>query len=211
MRSILRLLWLFLAAVAATACGGEVVGGGFDGEVRTFATGDGNPPASSSLAPAAAEPTAAVAEQQIGIVPTGTISFDAAVTLVSQAGQEVPLTQGTTTAVVRIEGTDTALVAQQGVRAGSYTLVRVVFTRVTAEVTGGLVIGGVPLLGPVTVAIGTGGSVVVERPIQLTIEPLTSHSLLINLRASAWLPATNLLARTVPAAAFANAVEVRVR
>jgi hypothetical protein len=89
-----------------------------------------------------------------------------------------------------------------------YPVARVVFTRVTANVTGGLVIGGVGLTGQVDVGIAPGDSVVVEMPVDLG-DPDDDATLLIDLDASAWLFTVNPVTRLVSATAFRNAVKLR--
>ena len=203
-------LLLLLAVLAAGGCGREVVGGGVK-EVDAVAVSDGGPqPSRSAGAAHATVPLsrASLAASKAGLAQ-GTVSFDTRVALVGAGGEVVELTRSPVGAQVRIEGTDTARVAREEVRATTYTRARITFTRVTANVTGGLVVGGVSLTGRVDVAIAPGDSVVVEAPVNLSGS--AKQTLVIDLNASQWLSATSLVTRTVAPSTFRSAVEVRVR
>jgi hypothetical protein len=201
-----------MLALTLAGCGRDiVVGGQQEGEVRTVATSDGTtsgsaaarvPIEAGTITPAFGAPAAAA---------RGTVTFAASVTLISDAGEEVVVTNGLSTAQVQIEGPDTTLVGQARVRAATYTRARVEFARVDADVTGGLVIGGIPLLGLIRVEIGANERVIVEAPIQMTVEPKTSETLVVDLNASTWLLSANRLTGLVPAASLRSAVRLRVQ
>ncbi|HEY0154412.1 MAG TPA: hypothetical protein VGB92_20535 [Longimicrobium sp.] len=200
--------WMALGAVLALGgCGKDFVAGGAR-DVEVHATGDatseGSPSAARmSLAPADGPRSLSAAAAQ------GTVTFDARVSLVSSAQvEEVNRTPASTS--VRIEGRDTVRLTTGEVRRASYDRVRIVFTRVEADVASGLVIGGVSVTGRVAVAIAPADSIVVERPVSLGDED-DDVRLLIDLDASAWLASTNVVTRIVPAAAFQSAVKVRTR
>jgi len=189
-----------LLVMAAPGCGKELVVGG-QKHVDARGTGDGTPEGNASMAPAfdrapAAGPSLAAARAQ------GTITFTAKVELLTADGQAVALGSAQT-ATVKIDGTDTVTVVSGDVAAAHYTAVRVTFTSVQANVTGGLVIGGVSLTGLVSVAPG---NVVVERAVDLG-SPEASVRLLIDLDASAWLSAA--IDRVVPSSVFQGAVKIR--
>jgi len=94
---------------------------------------------------------------------------------------------------------------------GRYTRFRVVFEQVTATLTGGLVVGGEPLLGQVTVDMGDGGALVVERELALDVRGGASVDLWMNLNAQIWLATASPVSRTVAASALRDAVALRVR
>jgi hypothetical protein len=142
-----------------------------------------------------------------GTEPQGTVSFDARVSLVTSGGGVVPLNRDATSATVRIEGTDTALVAREQVEATTYTRARVTFTRVAANVTGGLSIGGISVTGQIRVGIAPGDSVVVEAPVE--IRGRAKQTLIIDLDASEWLSQSS--AGIVSTSDFRSAVDLRVR
>ena len=200
--------WMAFAAVLALGgCGKDFVAGGAR-DVEVHATGDATPEGSASaarmsLAPADGPRSLSAAAAQ------GTIAFDARVSLASaNRAEAVNRTPASTS--VRIDGRDTVRLTTGEVPLGSYDRVRIVFTRVEADVTSGLVIGGVTFTGRATVSIAPGDSIVVERPVSLGGQN-DDVRLLVDLDASAWLTSTNFVTRLVPAAAFQGAVKVRTR
>jgi len=201
MKTTRRLAALLAGMMALAGCGRELVGGG-QRDVDAVATGDGTGGGSASMAPSyTSAPTGGPVFQANGV--GGTIGFDARVSLV-RGGTVQPLGPGSAT--VRVDGRDTVAVASGRVARVDYPVARVVFTRVTANVTGGLVIGGASVTGRVDVAIAD--SIVVERPVDLGDED-DDATLLIDLDASAWLALANPVTRVVPAAAFQSAVKLR--
>lgn len=204
--------WMALAlalAVGAAGCGPELLGGAQrEGEVRAVATSDEG--GDASRAPDGQRPSASVAGTSAAAVE-GELSITAAVWLVADDGTVVPISQSQVPATFVVEGDDEALVGRADVEARSYTKVRVEFTDVSMFVTGGLIIQEQPILGPVSVNLGSSGSVLVERPIQLTLEARTTRTVVIDLDAHEWLQSTVLPSLTVPGATFASAVEIRLR
>jgi hypothetical protein len=203
-----RYVVLALALVlAAGGCGKEVVVGG-QKDVDTYATGDGTPEGGSpSRAPShSLTPGDGPMATHIAGRAQGTVTFDAKVTLRTTGGEESALTTTPRTATVRIDGHDSTLVVSASVPEGRYTVARVVFTRVQANVTSGLVIGGINVTGLVNVAIAD--SVVVERTVDLG-GSTDDAELLIDLDASAWLGTANPVTRVVAAATFQGAVKLR--
>lgn len=195
-------------------CGPELLGGAERGEVRTVATSD----ESGSTQQAAPDGTSA----SLGSGPAessasesrairGEVLVDAAAWLITEDGEAVALTNGQVLGDFRIEGTGEALLGRADVDARTYTAVRVVFTRVTAVVEDGLVLGGVPIVGPVHVDLGASGSTTVERPVDLQIEARTTQTLVIDLDAHEWLPLAVLPGPIVPEHVFAAAVDIRFR
>lgn len=202
MKTTRPLAALLAGMMALAGCGRELVGGG-QRDVDAVATGDGTSGGSPSMAPVFASAPAGPSFQANGI--GGTITFDARVSLV-RGGSADPLGPGTAT--VLVNGRDTVTVVSGRVSRVEYPTARVVFTRVTANVTGGLVIGGATLTGQVTVGIAPGDSIVVERPVNLG-DADDDATLLIDLDASAWLALANPVTRIVPSAAFQSAVKLR--
>lgn len=213
-----------ILALSTAACGPELLGGAQKGEVRTVATNEEGSSSGSSQH-AAEAPDGPVAARGAGGSPSdatfwstasasgveGELSFDAAAWLVTAEGEEVPITDGQVTATFRMESSDEVLLGRVDVDARSYTAVRVAFSRVEADVEGGVVINGEPFVGPVSVQMGSASQVVVERAIDLTVRPRSTQTIVVDLDAHQWLPATVLPGRTVPALIFSAAVDVRVR
>ena len=199
----------FLLLLGAAGCGKEVVVGG-QKDVDTYATADGTPEggASASRAPALSVAPAGPLATHIAGRAQGTVSFDARVALVSVAGARAEINRTPITTALRIDGHDTTFVASSRVPEDSYVGVRVTFTRVMANVTSGLTIGGANVTGAVSVNIAPGDSVVVER--QVALGPGDADvRVLVDLDASAWLSTASPVTRLVPASAFQGAVKVR--
>jgi hypothetical protein len=211
-------------ALSTASCGPELLGGAQKGEVRTVATHEEGS-SSGSAQHAATAPDAPAAAREAGESPAGgtfwstasasgvegDLSLDAAAWLITAEGEQVPITDGTVTAAFRMEGPDEVLLGRADVEARSYTAVRVVFTRVEADVEGGVIINGEPFVGLVSVQMGSANRVVVERPIELTVRRRSTQTIVVDLDAHQWLPATVLPDRTVPALIFSSVVDVRVR
>lgn len=196
-----------LFGLAAAGCNGELVGGGVR-DVDAVATGDGGQGGSASMAMAprmSLQPGGTVAFQSAGL--SGTVTFTARVELV-RGESAVALNPAPASASVRVDGGDTVHVASRRVPERRYGVARVTFTSVTANVSGGLRIGGVSLTGRVDVGIPVGDSVVVEMPVDLGGSD-DDATLLIDLDASSWLAAANPATRIVPASAFRSAVRLR--
>lgn len=204
-------------------CGPELLGGAERGEVRTVATSDEggstqqtapdgtSPSLASAPAGSAADADRLDATSAENREIQGAVLVDAAAWLITQDGDAVALTDGQVPGTFRIEGTGEALLGRADVEARAYTAVRVVFTRITAVVEDGLVLGGVPIVGPVHVDLGASGSTTVERPVDLRIEAHTTQTLVIDLDAHEWLPLAVLPGPIVPAHLFAAAVDIRFR
>jgi hypothetical protein len=205
---MLKVLALPLLLLMTAACGKEVVVGGVrDKEVEAYATGDGTQEdgANGSHAPLLSlAPAGGPAAAHIAGRVQGTISFDALVEVVTSSGEAVRVGNAQSV-VVRSDGHDTVLVARADVLERQYTTVRVTFTRVTANVVSGLVIGGTNITGQVNVEVPARG-IVVERQVPLG-GPEEDVQVLIDLDASEWLFAT--VNRIVPAATFEQAVKIR--
>jgi hypothetical protein len=201
-----RFLTLLTAAFLLTACGRDVVVGGYRGDVRTVATsGDAEGP---SAARAPADPANATTSP-VASKAQGTIELTASVALIDEAGHEVPLTDGLATGRFRIEGADSVRLGERSVPAGRYGRVRLRFARVAAEVSGGVVVGGINLTGPITVGI-SGAPLVVEAPVEFVVEAGTSRTLVLDLNADAWLPTADPFTRVAPPTSFTAALRVRV-
>lgn len=207
--------------VPAAACGPELLGGA-QGEVRTVATSEeegssstasiGERPVISATADDRALPpgSASLDESSSGQLE-GDLEIDAAVWLVTEDGDLVPLTNGVVPGSFRIEGPADVLIGREDVEARTYSGVRIQFRRVTALVENGLIVNGTPVVGPVSVDLGATGSIMVERAVELTIERRATHTLVVDLDAHEWLPATVLPGRTVPGFIFSIAVDVSLR
>jgi hypothetical protein len=110
-------------------------------------------------------------------------------------------------ATVRIADAEGVDLGTDSVSVGLYPAVRLTFSSVTADITGGL-LGGLPILGRITVQLTT--PVTIDVPVALRVTAGSEHRVLIDLNASTWLAAVDPSTLTVPAAAFRDALEVRI-
>lgn len=185
-----------VAVLVASGCGREVVVGG-QKEVDAVAAGDETSGSSAALAPIRA-PAGPVSYTLA--VPQGTVTFTGTLSLVAEDGSVAPVADAPRTVTVRLDGREPF--AQRRVPAERYVRARVTFTRVEAEVTGGVL--GVS--GRVEVQLPPGG-VVVERAVSMPDPERARETVLVDLNASAWLAAA--VGGVVPASVFESAVRVR--
>jgi hypothetical protein len=205
-------------AVLIAGCG-DLTAGGL-GEVEVYGTADesGASPAASTTPSAyldrrdagdtpARTPSAAVASVFSGV-------FAAQMQVYLQAdgtAQWVEITDGVRDLTLDLAGGLERRIAVRFVDSGRYSRLRVVFHRVETTVLGGLVVGGVPLTGQITVDLGAQGSVTVERDVLVEVQRDEGIDLVLDLNVDVWLPTVSVLTRTVSAAALRDALSVRVR
>ncbi|MEX2570899.1 MAG: hypothetical protein WD737_06305 [Gemmatimonadota bacterium] len=199
-----------MAVFMLAGCGQELTAGGQrDGEVSTVVTDDPN---ESQAGPAATRNLISGPGAQLTADPgsaEGTVEVEATTVLVDESGREVPLSSLAPSVSVTIAAADSATLERSEVRVGRYTLARITFTRVKADLTTGLAVAaGVEITG--TVRVDLGQPLVVDAPIELTVQEDGRHQLVIDLNASAWLAAADPVLRTVSSTTFRSAVEVRV-
>ena len=213
-------------ALVFAGCG-DLTAGGL-GEVEVYATSDdpGGAPA-TAVAPMAAvpvgvagddpsphaAPSLAHASQTAALsLFEGLLATEIRVYLQSDASSQwLELTDGVRDLTLDLSGNVERRVAVKFVDAGRYTRLRVVFSRVEATVLGGLIIGGVPVTGPITVDLGAQGSLTVEREALVEVEGDQALDLVLDLNVDVWLPTASILTRTVAASALSNALALRVR
>jgi len=214
---------LLATALLLGGCG-ELTSGGF-GEAEAWFTADEQE--GTQVSPAGSAPGASprrLAGEGSGPAPGeagssvigGTLRVEAQAFLRSDAsGQWVEITDGPTALVMDLRGTTEHMAGQTRLSTGSYTRFRVVFHRVEADVTAGLVIGGVPFVGDVTVELGADGTLTVEREVDVEVEAEASAAVLVDMNADVWLETaqlgTGLGSATVLEAALDAAVRVRLR
>lgn len=207
--TLAALLW---GAAALAGCGNVTVGG--VGEAEVYMSGDANEPApasgpaparSGSVGTEAPAPAVAIVGALEGdLVVTATLSLERA-----DGGVVVLTPASLVTVTLDLQGLDEPRVVAEPVPAVSYQAVTVRFTHVTADVTGGLQIDGVPFVG--TVEVDTGGSLDVTEALAFVVEDGQTAELLVDLNADVWIPLLDVLTGTVTAEDFAAAVVVRER
>lgn len=206
--------WFLSLALSGLLAGcGELTSGGV-GEAETHFTADepDSPPPAASVAgggwdrgptPSAVGSASAVD----GVLAARVQTFLRS----DETGEWVEITDGPREITLDLSGQSERRAGARFVSDGSYSRFRVVFHRVEVDVTGGLVVDGVPLLGDVTVDLGAGGTLTVEREVDVEVMAEGRVEVLTNLNVDVWLPTVSLVTRTVTAAALEGAIEVRVR
>lgn len=190
-----RRLVIVLTAGVLTACGNLTAGG--VGEVTVTLTGD-DPTAAHAAAFNAPGHTAAVEAESTSRAlspaasdhedndPEGELEAEFELFLESENGDLVSLTpEGEIRVRVDLEGVENPEIASQMVDAMRYVGLRMVFVEIEVEVDRGLIINGVPFVGPVRVELE--GRLTVRRPLDLDIQVDDVVSLQIDLNAANWI------------------------
>lgn len=202
----LKLLPLITITVLfGAACGTEVLAGGHrDGEVRGVATSSsGGSPSNAEIGPRAA------LAANVG-APTGAVEFTASLLLVSDENVQYLVTDGVANVHLGLATTDRIEFARSEIPVGHYTEAIVIFTRVRADVTGGLIVNGLPFVGEIAVAASADDPATVQVPISMDVSETGSSTILLDLRATAWLTAAEVAGTHIPQAVFENAIQIIV-
>lgn len=209
-RSTERVFALLLAAALAGCA--DLTSGGARGNAQAYLNGDD--PSHVESPPAAARPTsggAALREADASVAIDATVTVGAQVFLDGGPEGRVELTSGVQTVSTPAQGAADVKIADASVAAGLYTTVRVVFTRVEADVRSGLTVGGVPITGVVRVSASAQDPIAIERSLRVEVAENGSAAVLVDLNTPVWLatttPGTNVVAR----GAFTSAVAVARR
>jgi hypothetical protein len=210
----MRALWIPVVAFHL-GCG-NLTAGGYE-DVEVYASGDADEAPSPS-------PTASSTESDQGSVSRapgpyaagaglveGTLEASIDLALLDEGGGAHTLNVGgPVLAQVDLQGLDVPLLVEASLPEGRYTAVRLRFTEVTADVEAGLLIGGVPYVGPVSVDIGL-TPFEVHAPVTFELEEGTEIELLLDLNSDEWLLTLNVVLQTVAAADFGASLAVTVR
>lgn len=223
-RRIARSLLLLLSVPTLVACGNLTAGG--IGEASVAMSGDApdettapQPTVVASPADESSGPTVSAEPWGEPLTtdhldgdddPEGELEAELSVFLVSAEGDLTALTGGDVRVRVDLQGVEEPEIGSRTVSATTYTTLRMVFTEIEVEVDAGLIIDGVPIVGPVDVDIED-ANLTVDRTIALEIADGERVDLLIDLNSEAWLQAVDPETLTVDAQIFADLVAVRVR
>lgn len=203
-----------LAGASLLQACGELASGGAQGEAVALVTGNGGSGAPAAFMPGgsgAVVPRGSSAAGGAGNGIRGTVSVQVQLSVRAPDGTWIELTRGPSPASVDIEGTLELEVGRRRLDVGTYDSVRVQFRRVEADVTEGLVIDGLPLVGRIAVDFGAKDTIEVERTVAVTVREGAVVELVVDLNSDTWLRGANPVARVVPPGIFRNAIEVRVR
>lgn len=205
-----------LACVAGLAGCGNLTAGGF-GSADAYMTADGDQPSPSPSASTGEAPapngSSRVEAASISIMPgglEGTLDVTASVQLASAEGIPYALTNGAVQVSLDLGGADEPMIGHAPVPAGVFDSLRVVFSEVSANVTGGLSIDGVPFTGAVTVDLGA-AALEWSVPVASTLEEGGTASFLIDLHAAQWVSTLDPLTGIVTVQAFEEAVTATSR
>jgi len=210
--------------ITAGGCGGNLTSGGL-AEVEVFVAGDDVPDGAQGAPAGAAHPDPptmwaaadAVAVSQDFSTPNsrvqGTVTAGLQLFLLGPNREWVEVTDGPQEITVDLRSSGENRLARRSVSAGRYIRVRTVLRRVEAQVLGGLVIDGLPFLGPVRVELGSGEGLILEEPTFLELREGEEERLVVALNSQLWL---RLVARSlgegrVQGQALRQAVRVRTR
>ncbi len=209
-----------LAILALAGCGDLTAGGVAESEVIVLGDGPGDPqetvthPSGGAAAPPGGLASNGATPQAGGAVIgqpfEGSVSTRVRVYLLSAGGDSIPITSGDREVQVDIRGELPASLGTVTLPPGSYLGVRVVFSRIEAEVLAGL--GGLaPGGGQVVVDLGSEGTLVVERDTPVHLREGDRLDVAIGLRAPVWIASVATLPppRIIPAATFQGLVELR--
>jgi len=206
----MRAIALVLVA-AATGCGNLTPGG--IGEATLAVTGNVPAPAPAPGLPGfvAAPVTAPLPSSHDSIDEAeeaeGKVHVKFRVSLVSAGGFETRLGPEEIELEVDLQGVEEPPEVTQQVTATRYTQIRFVFTEIKAEVEGGLVINGTPVMGELHVELED-VSLLVTRPVDLDVPDGGSVQLTLDLNAPAWLTAVDPVTLTVDEQVFADLIDV---
>jgi hypothetical protein len=209
-------LLIVAAAVLSIGLGGcgNLTGGGF-AQVDVSVTGDHEPPPPSPFvaamfAPAMFAPVGSPVLADEAEEAEGEVEIDFQLYLVGESGGERRLGEEELRAKVDVQGvTLDESVSGWPISAERYTELRIVFTKIQAEIEGGLVVDGVPIAGEVHVELED-VSLEVVRAIDLDVHDGEMVELILDLNAPAWLTAVDPLTRTVDETVFAALMNVVV-
>jgi hypothetical protein len=217
-----RLRWgASLLALAMAACG-NLTAGGF-GEAVVVVSGD-SPEAfasayadSSGILPSAAvldaPSTSALdgpARAEGDEPPEGQIEAELLLYLVSESGAEVSLTDNELELSVDLGGVEQDETLPKEIPVDTYTSLRIVFLQIEVQVDAGLVIGGVPVTGPIDIKLES-DSLSVSKPVNLQLDEAERAEILVDLNATSWLQAVDPTTSSVDASVFADLIAVVVR
>lgn len=204
-------------------CGVELVGGGQRGETEVVMTDSPESGTSSAsrapsraLAPAPAEDGAPDAvsddggDQQVAVA-TGSLDVRATAALLSNDGDPLQLTTGSTRVELELGEADSVRVALRSLQAATYSGVRITFTQIQANLqTAVMTTAGALLEGEISVDLSA-GPLTIDVPLNVVIEDDERTTLVVDLNSHLWLAYANPVTRRVSPDRVRAAVTVEVK
>ncbi len=201
---------IVLVTSALLAGCGNLTSGGLTGEATVTVSGD-------AMDTQGAAPQRAVGLSTRGPlampddVPEGEIQASFFLFLETASGASASLSEDQIQIRLDVQGRrEVDAVDRAILPTGQYSQMRIVFTDIEVEIESGLIINGVPVVGPVEVELED-ISLTVTRQLNLNVGDGESVFFLIDLNANTWLQAVDPVLGVVMEEVFANAVSVGVR
>jgi hypothetical protein len=199
--------------LAVAACGNLTAGG--VGEAVVVVSGD----SPEALASSRIDPTTLTwsasrvegpARAEGDDDPKGRIEAEMLLYLVSESGGEVRITDDEFEVSVDLGGVEQDETVPKQIPTDTYTGLRIVFLQIEVRVDAGLVIGGVPVTGPIDIDLET-DSLSVLKAVPLQLDDAERAEILVDLNAASWLQAVDPTMSSVDAAVFADLIAVVLR
>jgi hypothetical protein len=199
--------------LAVAACGNLTAGG--VGEAVVVVSGD----SPEALASSRIDPTPLTwsasrvegpARAEGDDEPEGRIEAELLMYLVSESGGEVRITDDEFEVSVDLGGVEQDETVPKQIPTDTYTGLRIVFLQIEVRVDAGLVIGGVPVTGPIDIDLET-DSLSVLKAVPLQLDDAERAEILVDLNAASWLQAVDPTMSSVDAAVFADLIAVVLR
>lgn len=204
-----------VGGVAVTASGllagcGNITAGGATGTATVTVASDAIDTQGAALTGAARFSSLAAPGLSAGEVE-GQVEADFYLFLETAAGTAVPLSQDEIQVRLDIKGRqEIDAVDRLPVLATQYSRLRIVFSDIRVEVSAGLIINGVPVLGEVRVELDD-TTLTVVRPLSLDVADGQDVFLLLDLNVNTWLQAVDPVLKVINEAAFADVISVAVQ
>jgi hypothetical protein len=218
---VARPAWLIGVAASLFAAGcGNLTSGGF-GELEVLVAADSVAFGATDLSVSS---TGAVGGGAASVVPLppergrpaplvqsqleGTLNMRIMVFAFLRPDTWIEVTTGPREIVMPLSGGAPAILARKELPTGRYTAIRTVFLHVEAVVTSGLTDqNGQPVRGPVRVELGPDARLVVDTPLELTVEEGRPARIKVDLHAHRWIRLLNAQ-RQVQSSDFVGNVRV---
>jgi hypothetical protein len=199
-----------LAACALLAGCGNLTAGGLTGDATVTVSGDAvDAPTAAPQRVIGVSQTAPLAMSGAG--PDGEVKVDFFIYLETATGGSTSLSENEIRIRLDVQGRqEVDAVESMVVPATQYSQMRIVFTDIRVDVSDGLIINGVPVIGEVRVELKD-TIFTVTRPVNLDIGEGESVFLLLDLNANTWLQAVDPVLKVIAEDVFGDAVSVSVR
>lgn len=196
-----------LLGVALAGCGEDATGPGGAGRVRTVMYD--RPSASAAVVPGASYLMAGTGGGSL----SGSMTATASVSIAAEGGAWIEIGRPRPVTYELQSTADTTEVhGGAEVPAGTYSRVRIVMSDARVNLAAGSVIGGLTLTGSISIIVGGGSDVVIEKrvePFRVSADARTQIE--IDLNSEAWVTAQSAEQRAVAASEMQSAMTVAVR